>query len=118
MWTPTSKIQMEGVVLVDLRLGREERSTSHTGNTHLSMRFRRFRNTCFVMSWFFAISTFSLFRSYMSFNQLITFNKRISKCLSCGFNDGTYGRPYCAAANIAHGSCRPKGAAFTQTRNT
>ena len=70
------------------------------------------------MSWISISALSLLFSSFVSFGQLILFNNRKCIRISRGFNDGTYGRPYYAEVNIAHDSCRPKGAAFTQTLST
>ena len=61
----------------------------------------------------FTFSSFSV-----SITQIITYTIRSCRCFSDCFADGTYGKPNCAWAHLVQGSCRPKGAALTQTFKT
>jgi hypothetical protein len=89
MRAPRSKIQVQGKVLLDLRLGRKDGTSRHSGRSHFIVRL--WWSDC-AMSWSKLAISNACISFFMSFDQLITFNNRICNRISC-FNDGTYGRP-------------------------
>jgi hypothetical protein len=73
MRAPRSKIQVQGKVLVDLRLGRKDGTSRHSGRSHFTVCF--WWSDC-AMSWS-RLAIINSFNSiFMSFSQLITFNNR------------------------------------------